>query len=118
MALANLCKKARNLPDEVKERIWYFSPPPHPTASIIKTLEFKYGPVAYAPLSSMLYVSTWKTMPQHFVTPPTCKDQRCWKYCKQFWICVSRYHPKYTDLPDWVVQEVRSPEQRKNVGGE
>ena len=99
--LDTLCKDARNLPEEVKERIWYFSPPPHPTASLLKTLEFEYGPVAYEPLSSVLYVRTF----ERWLARPHCNDQPFWKVLKQFWICRSKYHPKFTDLPDWVVEE-------------
>ena len=38
-----LCKKARKLPNEAKELIWYYSPPPHPLATLVKGLTFREG---------------------------------------------------------------------------
>ena len=115
MALATLCKKARNLPDEVKERIWYFSPPPHPTATLIKRLQFEYRDTAYEPLSRVLQVTVCDMTRDRWVHRYEQKYYRLPRFLKHFWICRSIYNPIFTDLPDWVVQEARSPGQRKNL---
>ena len=104
-----LCRGARDLPNEVKRQIAYCGR--HPTAYLVKELKFEYGPVAYEPLSKMLYIqcpypTTWLGSQ---VSQPLRK--RLGRYLKSFWICRSIYNPHYSELPAWVVDEVRSSDQ-------
>jgi len=101
-----LCRGARDLPDEVKRQIAYCGR--HPTAYLVKELKFEYGPVAYEPLSKMLYIHC--PYPTKWLGPSKV-SQPLQRWLKRFWICCSIYHPLYSDLPAWVVNEVRSSDQ-------
>ena len=106
--VAWLCRGARDLPKEIKRQIAYYGQ--HPTASLLEGMLFEYGLVAYEPLSKMLHVTCpypdkWLWLRQ---------GRRCvGQYKTSFWICRSKYHPDYNELPAWVVDELRSPDQEK-----
>jgi hypothetical protein len=110
--VAWLCRASRDLPKEVKRQIAYYGQ--HPTAQWIQELAFNYDSVPYEPLSKYLYVQCH--YPVKFVAKITEGGlSRCalWgrRYYKKFWICRSIYDPQYSELPGWVLEEVRSPDQ-------
>jgi len=104
--VAWLCKGSRDLPRDIKRQIAFYGQ--HPWATLIKELRFEYGPVAYEPLSKMLYIhcpypNKWRA--------PGRGQKPLGEYCKKFWICRSMYNPHYSELPAWVVEGVRSTDQ-------
>ena len=103
-----LCKGARDLPKEVKRQIAYYGR--HPTACLLDGMVFKYGPVAYEPLSKFLHL----TCPYPTKWLWLRKGRRCvTQHVTSFLICRSMYTPDYNELPAWVVDEMRSPDQEK-----
>jgi len=108
--VAWLCKRARNLPKDVKRQIAYYGR--HATASLIKELGFQYSPVWYEPLSHRLNVVCG--FPTKWLGPLKV-SQPLQRWVKRFWICRSKYHPDYNGLPAWATEEVRSPDQQKNI---
>ena len=102
--VAWLCKTARDLPKEVKRQIAYYGQ--HPLAPLIKELTFTYEPVPYEPLSQFLYVQC--PYPHRWVA----RRVVLWgRQFRRFWICRSIYHPDISELPAWVIEEARSPDQ-------
>ena len=111
--VAWLCKGARDLPKEVKREIAYYGQ--HPWAPLIKELRFEYGPVAYEPLSKFLYIHCPYPTKWH---APGRGQPALGQYCKKFFICRSIYNPDYSELPDWVVRSLTSPDEQKNTSQE
>ena len=106
--VAWLCRGGRDLPKEVKRQIAYYGE--HPTASLIKELGFQYSPVYYEPLSQRLHVVCG--FPTKWLGPS--KASQPWqRWLKRFWICRSMYNPDYSELPAWVIEQARSPDQQK-----
>jgi len=102
--VAWLCKTARDLPKEVRIKIAYYGQ--HPTASLLEGMLFEYDQV-YGPHSKMLIVTCH--YPTKWLAPR--EGQRRRTYVKSFWICTSIYHPLYSMIPDWAIEELRSPDQ-------
>jgi hypothetical protein len=106
--VAWLCKRARNLPKDVKRQIAYYGR--HATASLIKELRFAYGPY-YSERKKLLLIwsvaGTWVAI---WLAPGRGHDSIMGLMSKKFQI-----PPDYSELPAWVVEEVRSPDQQKNI---
>ena len=96
--VAWLCKGARDLPKEVKREIAYYGR--HPTASLIDGMLFEYYHV-YGPHSKILHVTC--PYPNQWLG----KGRGVGKHVKSFYICTSIFHPLYSVIPDWAIEELR-----------
>ena len=97
-----LCKKARKLPNEAKELIWHYSPPPHPLATLVKGLTFTIGPEFYEP-----HVMIECPPGSHWVEHKRLEDVPLHRTGREWilWVNHWMWHDVENTWPDWVVKE-------------
>ena len=102
MAVGTLCKNLRNLPDEVKELIWYYSTPPHPLATLVKGLTFKEGLEGHEPnvLIECPPGSHWVVHKRLEDPPWRHRSEREWVLRVDDWM----WHDFENSWPDWVFE--------------
>jgi hypothetical protein len=119
-----LCRKARDLPNEVKDAIGHYSPPVHPLAQLVKGLEFHtQDPKHFADPITFIKCpagSVWKPKEREMrrrkrankrggIQLPVDTDLTTWRLDMHSWISW-RWGEWENEWPLWVLKEL-APER-------